>query len=647
MAKKNLSSKRQARVGERRLRDQLEQADSLMSRGRWPEAHQCLRDVDRAYPQRQEILRRLVETSVRLDDAHTYQYGCEVLYRMCPRDLDLPYMLTTAYLKNGWTALALSMARTAVAGDPSNERATETRRMLAGLEPLVNQQLRTLGLDDEDGPECLIMHDRIRSLLAQGRYAKAGELAEDLAKRRPRFAAAYNNGAEACFHDGRLVRAIELTQRLLAIEPDHAFALANLVRFLCAHGKLDEARRLADRLKSIKPMVKELAVKKAEALVWLGDDAGVLGAFGEGQGLAGGDGPKDDALLCHLAAVAAFRLGREDEARDCWKSALAAVPHFELARTNLDDLKKPVRERNAPWFYSLQYFVSRKLIDGLVKLLRPERGGNQEKVPPAAQEYFKGHPELEGLVPVLLDRSDRGGRELALHLGSYFRTPAMLQAMRDFSLGQRGSDDLRMRAAQVANADGPSSGTPSQFWLDGAWRAGSVMRFEIHGDPVDRQYAPGVADLVNKGVHALRTGDAVAAEPLLRRALAIDPDDPLVMNNLATACAQLGRTDEAETLSIRLHEKHPDYLFGRTALANLAAERGQFERARQLLEPLLSRTRLHFGEFSALCMAQVNLFLAEGKRQPAEQWLDMWRKAMPDHPALAALEREVRRLPRG
>ncbi len=89
-----------------------------------------------------------------------------------------------------------------------------------------------------------------------------------------------------------------------------------------------------------------------------------------------------------------------------------------------------------------------------------------------------------------------------------------------------------------------------------------------------------------------------------------------------------------------------DYLFGRTALANLAARRGNFERARQLLEPLLTRTRLDFGEFSALCMAQINLFLAEGKREPAQNWLDMWRHAIPDHPSLAVMERRLRSLPR-
>src|SRR5882724_1610088 len=98
------------------------------------------------------------------------------------------------------------------------------------------------------------------------------------------------------------------------------------------------------------------------------------------------------------------------------------------------------------------------------------------------------------------------------------------------------------------------------------------------------------------------------------------------MNNLAVAYAQLGRTTESEALSVRLFERHPDYLFGRTALASLAAERGDLARARKLLDPLLKRPRLHIGEFAALCMAQINLYLAERNRQQGEHWLGMWAK---------------------
>jgi predicted Zn-dependent protease len=137
----------------------------------------------------------------------------------------------------------------------------------------------------------------------------------------------------------------------------------------------------------------------------------------------------------------------------------------------------------------------------------------------------------------------------------------------------------------------------------------------------------------------LRAGNAKTAEAALRRAHAIDPNDPVVMNNLAAALANLGRLEETEAIGKRLVEHHPDYLFGRTALASLAARRGDTARAHELLAPLLSRRRFHYNELSALSLAQVNLFFAEGNREQARVWLDMLRQADPEHPALAGFAR--------
>jgi Tfp pilus assembly protein PilF len=125
---------------------------------------------------------------------------------------------------------------------------------------------------------------------------------------------------------------------------------------------------------------------------------------------------------------------------------------------------------------------------------------------------------------------------------------------------------------------------------------------------------------------------------MLRQALTIDPDDPVVLNNLAVACANLGRTDESEALSQRLLARHPDYLCGRTALASLAVERGNLDRARELLEPLLARKRLHMSEFVSLCMVEIRLHVAAGDRQQAPHWLAMWREVAPEHPSLGLFE---------
>ena len=518
-------------------------------------------------------MRSLVEVAFALDDAHVYQYACEKLYALTPQDRHLPYMLTRAYLKNNWLGLALTMGRRALAQDPANEKATATRQMLEELEPFLNQEIARVELTGDDGLECLILHDQVRSFLDQGRYARAREAAEQLATRRPRFPPAYNNGAETCFHDGQPAQAIALLLRLLQLDPDNVFALANLVRFLCGTGKVEEARGHAQRLLAQPTVAKPLAVKQAETLAWLGDDAGVLAVFERGRNLESVEGPEDDALLYHLAAVAAFRQGREEEARGYWQAALQAVPYFELAQSNLDDLRRPISERNAPWSYSFNYFVPRKLVEDLLARLAAVRGKDKDAaVQRETQRFLTTHPELEGLVPLLLERGDGAGRELALQLAGLLRTPVMLQAVRDFALGQGGSDKLRLQAVQLAEQAGVFPAGPRRFWMNGAWRTTKMQRFEIHGEAAPQIRSRLASSSWSTAVSPLFVpampprGARAAPGPSYRPERSRGPEQP------GGGLRNLGREDESEAISNRLLERHPDYLFARTALASLAAE---------------------------------------------------------------------------
>jgi tetratricopeptide (TPR) repeat protein len=101
-----------------------------------------------------------------------------------------------------------------------------------------------------------------------------------------------------------------------------------------------------------------------------------------------------------------------------------------------------------------------------------------------------------------------------------------------------------------------------------------------------------------------------------------------------------GQEQKAEELAYEIHERFPDYLFGRTNLVTILAEKGEIEQARELIDPLFSRKRLHFAEFSAFCSAQIQLSLAEGNREAAESWLDMMKQVVPDDPNIPALGNE-------
>ena len=141
---------------------------------------------------------------------------------------------------------------------------------------------------------------------------------------------------------------------------------------------------------------------------------------------------------------------------------------------------------------------------------------------------------------------------------------------------------------------------------------------------------------------ALQTGDGAEAERLFKRVLEVTPDEPDILNNLGAAYASQGRHDEAETLLHKIHREHPDYFFGIVGMANLHTLQGDTEQAKALLEPLLSRKRLHFSEFATLCKAHIQLYLTEGQPESAQSWLDMWANIDPDNPDIRYWRRQIK-----
>jgi tetratricopeptide (TPR) repeat protein len=180
-----------------------------------------------------------------------------------------------------------------------------------------------------------------------------------------------------------------------------------------------------------------------------------------------------------------------------------------------------------------------------------------------------------------------------------------------------------------------------------SWRDGSGSGYlefsdiEIHGEqPNDLD--PEVESLLRASLEYLRQGDGSNAERLLRTALEIDPDNPALLNNLAMALGLQAKREQAEALTLEIHRRFPAYAFGHINLALILIEKGEYDRARKMLNSLLERKRLHFAEFSAIAGAQIKLALVEGDRDEAEHWLDLMKQVDPDDPHLKPLRALVK-----
>jgi tetratricopeptide (TPR) repeat protein len=610
----------------------LDEADELIRRKKLFEARELLDSLDRRYPNRPEVLGLLVNVNYDLKDMVGYQRAAERLIRIQPNDPDLAIGLGGVYLSNMRPLLALRAFRSFLERFPGHPRAAEVRKTIADLEPGVEQLLSEGGLEGPDRYEIAELHEQLQSALGQGEFPQVRRLAEQLLKRKPDFAPALNNLAMAYLMEGKLAQAIATERRVLEFDPGNIHALANLVIYHCRLGRIDDARAWAEQLKQSGEPAADRALKVAEALSFLGDDEGVLETFQAAQREGDIDQDRSSALLFHLAAVATMRLGREAEARRYWQRALKLSPGLELARGNLDDMRRPVGERNAPWPFAFGNWVARQTIEDLGRQTAGK--SNDQALASAIRRFLEKHPDIAALVPILLDRGDEQGRQIALMLAQTSRSPELLAALRDFALSQRGPDKLRHQAAQAADAAGLLPDRKARMWVGGQWQDLLLLGFEVTGEP-EGTLGPLAEPLMIRGMEALRNRNGLEAEQWLRQALEVAPESPSLLNNLAMALEQQGRREEAQALTREIHERYPDYLFARVALARTHMIAGDLDAAEELLKPMFMKRRLHFTEAAALFGAQVDLYTARGDIKAARTWLDMWADIEPDSPEVA------------
>src|SRR5579859_1021262 len=624
------------------LLDDLDQADALIRRGNLTQARDLLADMARRHPNEAEVWGRLVNVSYSLNDSLGYQRAAERLLTLDPSEHDLRPALARAYLDNGLPTLALRTLREFLRLAPDHAMAAAGRELMAAIEGGMTDLLAELGVSGGAGLKLAELHEEVQSALNQGDYARARQVAQTALRQKPDIPPVLNNLTQAYAADGYLDEALATTERVLAIQPDNVHALSNRARILALLGRFDDGRAAAQRMLASSAAAMDSWLKKAEALAYLGLDQALIDLFEAGRRAEpDGDGGHS-GVLWHLAAVAALRLGREREARAWWAEALKREPGLGLARDNLKDLDQPISKRNGPWAYDLRYWLSRSTVRELEREFRAGRTGEAAKGP--ARRYLRRHPEVQALIPEWLARGAPDAREFALVMVEAAATPELAQAAKDFALGQVGTDEQRMKAAQLAVSQGALPAGHVQLWTEGEWREMVLIGFDIHGEP-DRQHPhhPQVERWLLQSMEHMAAGEMALAERLLKQALAQEPEAPDLLNNLAANYGVTGRQAEAESIWRSILERHPDYLFARASLGRIAAQRGHVAEARELLDPLLARRRLHFSEFAILAIAMIETDLADNKPEGAKSWLQMWEGAVPDDPRLEVFRKEVRR----
>lgn len=123
------------------------------------------------------------------------------------------------------------------------------------------------------------------------------------------------------------------------------------------------------------------------------------------------------------------------------------------------------------------------------------------------------------------------------------------------------------------------------------WVAGNGYRLSGRTAPAEAHYLealerkPDYADAwLNLGLTRLVAEDYPGARQAFERLLALEPDSPAALGNLALVAQREGRPAEAERLWRRVLDQHPDHAPTLYALGDLLVEQGRLDEAQPLLE---------------------------------------------------------------
>jgi len=615
-----------------RLESLMDKANSLIRERHYEEAEQILQGEDRRKRNRPEILESLIYLYQSMQDHVNMARTAERLVRTQPLNPEAWIMMAQGYLFSMRVPMALNAYRHFLERWPEHKNASKAQAAIKIAEIAVQQTLKEFDMADSEF-ELLVLHDEVLFEISCGEFDDAVSKARELLKVKPQLVSARNNLVLALFQIGEIDEAVRVCRETRQLFPFNQFAEANLGRLLFLTGRVDEAAQIADCIIQDPATQQDAVAMQTEFLSLLGRDHDVLKIV-EHAGTIPDKDPRCIAALNHFNAVALMRMGDEIQARRCWKTALSLDPSYHPARRNLAELE--TADCHAPWFNQLNKWIPGCVVEQLLQSIDRKNGQTLRK----ALEKF---PHIRAMISPLLDRGDNAGRNFAVLVASHDGSPDMLDVLQTFAFGQRGPDQLRYKVLSTLHEKGHIGRGPHRMWVKGAWHDIALFSATIHRNTVVNNNAAFV-DLMNKGYILMQQDNFESALPVFRKCVELDPNSPSAMHNLAGAMLA-GRDrdswNQAEEIVRGIHQRFPDYFFGRTSLAQIEIRAGNLERAKELLKPLHDLDSMHFSEAMGYFSICIELALAHKQIEGAEASLRMMKSIEPDDSRIEQYEHRI------
>jgi tetratricopeptide (TPR) repeat protein len=135
-----------------------------------------------------------------------------------------------------------------------------------------------------------------------------------------------------------------------------------------------------------------------------------------------------------------------------------------------------------------------------------------------------------------------------------------------------------------------------------------------------------------------------AAIPKLEALLVRFPDEPMLLNWLASAMQSAGDMEKAEAIALRNFEANPDYLFAKVNYAHIRLAKGDLEAVERVLNKQFDlkllypeRNAFHVTEFITLSHLMVSYWVKKGEFKTARLLFKTMEEIAPEHPSTGGL----------
>jgi tetratricopeptide (TPR) repeat protein len=372
---------------------------------------------------------------------------------------------------------------------------------------------------------------------------------------------ARNNRALALFHMGRIEDALDAFMDNWQQDSANLYALGWAARLRLYQGDADAALGLCTPLAAVDAGRLEEALVQIGTLLLLREDRAAWDAFERARTADWFDDGSDAmlALVLHLGACAACRLGEAEEALRWWREALEVDADLAPAITNLGVSSAAARSAHLPVVFDAYNLLPNSWTNPLFS--GETRDVGHADALTASNHYLEalymgGDAAAVLLIGFVLKRRAEQGDASAAELLRTFASLPIATPEECFgylsllkSLGHIGPSEQLM------------------LWNGEEQREVIIAGTEIYREPKESGLPLDLEQQLSDGVRLFNDGQAHEAESVLRGMLTRVPDHPVVLGNLAATLASQGQSEAAERLLREVVDKHPDYLFARCSLA--------------------------------------------------------------------------------